>query len=150
MYGYYCPLHTFQKPKQNADGSLAFESPVVEQFLRRSTSFVGPELTVALALASALRAGQVKGASAPLTSARSKDSSAPAGSANGAAILGWLIEARAMDEQGGRAFVQRMLQQAYLQPVTANVPSDRFIADAKTIYKVTAAVNDSSNNMQRR
>lgn len=142
-------MHTFKKPKQDANGSLAFESQVMEPILQSSTCFVGPELTVVLALASALRAGQMKGASAPLTSARSKDFSAPVGSANGAAILGWLIEARAMDEQGG-AFVQRMLRQAYLQPVTASVPSDRFIADAKTIYKVTAAVNDSSHNMQRR
>jgi len=102
--GFYCGLHAYQRPRQQPDGSLAYDSPAIETFIRRSTSFSPPEAGLAAELLKA--PGIVR-----------DRPGAGRNVATGLAVLNWLIEARRLDEGAARAVGQRMVACEVLQPV---------------------------------
>jgi hypothetical protein len=102
--GFYCSLHSYQKPRQNADGSLTFESAEIEQHTRRRTSFVSPESVIAAELVKSPLVVRDRGAGAPKT-------------ASGAAIIEWLGQARKLEAAAAIACAGRMIAQEILIPV---------------------------------
>jgi hypothetical protein len=97
MQGYFCALHRYQEPKQTASG-LKFDSPDVEEHLRRKTSFVAPESTIASELlksAGTCRDGKT---------------------ATGSAIVSWLQEKKGMTLENAMNLGLRMVQLDILMP----------------------------------
>jgi hypothetical protein len=101
LAGAYCALHAWQRPKTGPDGALIFESPAVEEHVRRRTSFVGPEAGVAGEMVRA--PGLVK------------DRPGAPRSASGAQVVDFLVSRRGLDEAGALAYAQRMLDFEHLQ-----------------------------------
>ena len=106
LHGFFCPLHRYQEPKVGVDGSVKFymylsadpvtgkleKRPVIEEHIRRRTSFVGPE--------SSLAAEMLK---APGVSRDGK-------TATQEAILSWLKQKRGCDQAAAVAYASRMVE----------------------------------------
>ncbi|RYG41242.1 hypothetical protein EON68_03305 [archaeon] len=118
--GFYCSLHAYQSPSTSPDGSLAFESPDIENHIRKRTSFVAPEASVAQDI---LRAPGVV-----------RERGDGEKSASGASVLNWLVDNRHLDELGARAYAQRMLDLGMLRSL--NPAIREFSTDRGAFYKV--------------
>ena len=78
VQGFYCGLHSYQRPRVAPDGSAVFETPALEAHIRRQTSFAPPEAALAAELLKApnivrdrpggrqTATGQVRGWASPL------------------------------------------------------------------------------------
>lgn len=92
--GYYCGLHSYQKPKSGPDGTLGFESNLLEDHIRRRTSFVSPESMLASELLAA--PGLVR------------DRPGAPQSVTALGVVNWLGERRGMAAGAAAAYVERM------------------------------------------
>lgn len=119
--GFYCSLHSYQKPRNNADGTLTFESPPVEEHTRRRTSFVSPESQIAVELVKSPGIIRDRGAGVPK-------------SATGSAIFDWLVQSRKLDAAAATACAARMLTQGILVPM--GDASRGFLATKDALYRV--------------
>jgi len=120
--GFYCPLHTYQTPKFLPSGAAKFENPVIDEHVRRRTSFVAPEASVATDM---LRAVGV-----------AKD-----GVGTGARIAAWISERRSLDADGATAYCQRMVELGMLVAVSAGPGAPEpakgvFTADKAAFYRI--------------
>ena len=121
VMGFYCGLHSFQRPRQAPDGSLVFDSPSVETHIRRKTSFVAPEITVAAEMAKA--PGLVR------------DRPGAPRSILGTAVLSWLQESRKLTEADAKALAARMVTFEALLPLDG---SRSFSVDRNALFRVQA------------
>jgi hypothetical protein len=102
------------------DGALKFESPVVEEHIRKRTSFVAPEANIAAEMLKApgvVREGRT---------------------ATGASIVTWLKEKRGIDETAAKAYAQRMVDLDIISPKDGGPKV--FNPDRIAVYRVAAAV----------
>jgi hypothetical protein len=131
VFGFYCALHGYQKPRQNTDSTLAISEPVFEQHLRRRTSFVAPESMIAAEMSKS--PGLIR------------DRPGAPRSAGGPAILEWLMQRRSLTEQAAMATASRMLALEILQPVPPT-PENVFKADKSAVYRVVLMTAQKHNN----
>lgn len=124
MLGFYCALHGYQKPRQASDG-LAIEPPY-EGHLRRRTSFVAPEHSVAAEMAKS--PGMVR------------DRPGAPKSASGAAIAQWLAERRGLSDSGARDYAGRMMALGILVPLTALPRGGGFSDDKNALYRIAPSL----------
>ncbi len=125
MFGFYCALHGYQKPRQAVDGSLVFSEAVFESHVRRRTSFVAPEATVAAEMAKS--PGLVR------------DRPGAKASAAGQAILDWLCSRRSLSDEAARAYAQRMVALLLLAPVPGTgTPQGEFSTGKDALYRIMA------------
>jgi hypothetical protein len=122
VFGFYCALHGYQKPRQTPDGGLAFTEAVCEEHVRRRTSFVAPEAAVAAEMAK----------SPGLVRDRPNAKAAAAGQA----VLEWLTSRRGLPEEAARAYAQRMLTLELLQPLTASGGAPVFSTGKDAFYRI--------------
>lgn len=110
------------------DGTIRFESTAVEEHVRRRTSFVAPESSVALDMIKA--PGLVRDrADYPRTVA-------------GADVASWLRERRGLDDDGAIAYAQRMVDLEMLLPATKAYK--RFSVDRNALYRIQVPVAGSA------
>lgn len=102
--GYYCGLHSYQKPRVAPDGSTVFDSTLLEAHVRR-TSFAPQEAAL---VAELLKAPGIV-----------RDRPGARSSASGQTILNWLLERR-LDPDSARATAQRMVSYELLVPTGDN------------------------------
>lgn len=119
--GFYCGLHAYQKPKVLPDGALSFESPAIEEHIRRRTSFVAPEAAVAGELMSA--PGLVR------------DRPGAPQSVTALGLLNWLMERRSLNEEAAKAYAQRMVALDILVPVSGTTKVFNS-TDRNSVYRV--------------
>lgn len=126
VFGFYCALHGYQKPRQAADGALLFTEAVVETHVRRRTSFVAPEVGVAAEMAKS--PGLVR------------DRPGAKASAAGQAILDWLCSRRALPDDAARAYAARMVALELLQAVPGTgTPFTGFSTGKDALYRIVGA-----------
>lgn len=131
VIGYYCGLHSYQKPKVAPDGSLSFDQPQIEEHVRRRTSFVAPEALVASELLTA--PGLVR------------DRPGAPSSITALGIVNWLQERRSLTEGDARAYADRMVKLDVLIPVGQGTNNNNKAAkgfdfsDKQALYRVKAA-----------
>jgi hypothetical protein len=123
--GYYCGLHSYQRPRPGPDGAVVFANAEVEGFIRRSTSFVSPESALGMELMKA--PGLVR------------DRPGAPRCATGVAVLNWLLESRKLEEPVARATAARMVQLGVLQPLEGGARG--FSADKNALYRVVPPPN---------
>jgi hypothetical protein len=117
--GFYCPLHKYQEPRYTADGGARFDNPVIEDHVRKRTSFVAPESTIAADMLKAV--------------GLARD-----GLAQGNKVVTWLRERRSLDEEAAVAFAQRMVDLGMLVPET---PAHRaFRGEKGAAYRIIVPV----------
>lgn len=121
--GFYCGLHSYQKPKVLPDGAMAFESEAIEQHVRRRTSFVAPEAAVAGELMAA--PGLVR------------DRPGAPSSVTALGVINWLMERRSLSEDAAKAYAQRMVALEVLLPVSGAKAFNA--ADRNSLYRVRPA-----------
>lgn len=114
--GFYCLLHRYQDPRPQPDGSLKFESPAVEEHVRRRTSFVAPEATLLQKLV------------------RAPGYSSDGKTIAGDRVVAWLAEKRGISVAAATAQAQRMVDLGFLSPVGGGIPV--FHNDKKATYRV--------------
>jgi hypothetical protein len=131
ILGFYCTLHGYQKPRQNPDGTLQIE-PVFDEHLRRRTSFVAPEASIA---AEMVKSPQLL-----------RDRPGAPRSAAGDAILSWLMQRRNIAQDAALAYANRMVQLDILVPVAAPAAGGAgaaakpdFVPDRASLYRIVAA-----------
>jgi hypothetical protein len=127
--GFYCSLHSYQKPRQNADNTLTFESEEIEKHTRRRTSFVSPESVIASELMKS--PGVVR------------DRGSGPKSASGIAVIEWLQQAKKLDESAAVACANRMLAQEILVAVDG---SKQFLRTKDALYRVQPQGQGKSQN----
>jgi hypothetical protein len=123
--GFYCGLHSYQKPKVAPDGSLTFEQTPVEEHVRRRTSFVAPEALVASELLTA--PGLVR------------DRPGAPSSITALGVINWLQERRSLTEPDARAYASRMVEQGVLVPQSGNTKAGFDFSDKQALYRVKPA-----------
>ena len=119
MIGFYCGLHSYQRPRGGGADSLIFDDAVVEEFIRKCTSFVAPEANLAAELAKA--PGLIR------------DRPGASRSIVGAAVLNWLTGNRKMTEEAAINLARRMVQYDALQPLDG---TRVFSNDRNALYRV--------------
>ena len=120
--GFYCSLHKYQEPRVGFDGATKFESPMIEEHIRRHTSFVAPEASVASEMLKA--PGLVRDHRSDLPRC-----------ATGADLAAWLRDRRSLDDTAAVTYAQRMLDLGILQPVGGKA-SPVFAADRAAFYRI--------------
>jgi hypothetical protein len=118
--GFYCSLHSYQKPRSNPDGSLLFDNTDIETFIRSRTSFMAPEGSVVLDMSRS--PGMVK------------DRPSAPKSTSGLQVISWLMERRGLDEPAAKAYAQRMVQLNMMQPLTPGQTT--FTGDKQALYRL--------------
>ncbi len=114
--GFYCLLHRYQDPRPQPDASLRFESPLVEEHVRRRTSFVAPEASL---LAKILRAPGYSSDGRTLSGDR---------------VVAWLSEKRGISAAAATSQAQRMADLGFLLPVGGGPPV--FQNDRRAMFRV--------------
>jgi hypothetical protein len=138
IMGFYCTLHGYQKPRQNADGTLAIE-PVFDEHLRRRSSFVAPETSVASEM---IKSPQLL-----------RERPGAPRSAAGDAIMAWLMQRRSIGAEAAQAYAQRMVQLEILVPVSGAAEGGAgggggskatFVGDKSALYRIVVPVAGSA------
>lgn len=124
--GFYCSLHSYQKPRANVDGTLTFESPDVEEHTRRRTSFVSPESQIASELVKSPGIIRDRGPGVPK-------------SATGLAIIDWLVQSRKLEPAAAAACAGRMFAQGILIPMSSGDSARLFLGTKDAYYRVQPA-----------
>ena len=125
--GFYCGLHSYQKPRVQGDGAIVFE-PEYEEHVRRRTSFVAPELLAAQELV------KVPGIV--------RDRPGAQASVLPSSIIDWLKGPRSLPEEAARAYAERMVALGLLVPIAGSAggapaaPGARFSASDRQLYKL--------------
>jgi hypothetical protein len=119
VIGFYCSLHSYQKPRGNADGTFTFDEPIIEEHVRRKTSFVSVEQSVVQELLKA--PGLVR------------DRPGAPSSATAQAVLSWLMDRRQLDEPSAMAFAQQIVNTGLIVPMDG---SKKFTVDKNALVKV--------------
>lgn len=123
VFGFYCALHGYQKPRQSTDGSLLFGEPIFEQHIRRRTSFVAPEVSVAAEMFKS--PGLVR------------DRPGAKGTAAGQALVDWLCSRRSLPDEAARSYAARMVQLDLLVPVAGTgTPAQGFSTGKDALYRI--------------
>lgn len=122
MFGFYCALHGYQKPRQNPDSTLTFSETVFDTHLRRRCSFVAPESMIAAEMSKS--PGLVR------------DRPGAPRSATGQAVLEWLMQRRGLSEASATATASRMVTLEILQPIAPSAPEGVFRGDKTSLYRV--------------
>lgn len=100
--------------------ALLWDSPQIEEHVRRRTSFVAPEMVTAQDLLKA--PGLVK------------DRGAVPRCVAGLQLVNWLRERKGLSDDGAVSYAQRMVNLDILVPMTADART--FVPDSKAFYKV--------------
>lgn len=138
LNGFFCPLHRYQEPKIGLDNTLKFymylspdpvsgkleKRPVIEEHIRRRTSFVGPETTLALEMIKA-----------PGVTRDGK-------TATQESILAFIKTKRSCDEETAIAYATRMLELGLLvkkDGTRATALSPQTLAQYRIVTTATGA-----------
>ena len=117
--GFYCSLHGYQAPKPSMDGTMKFESVVIEAHIRRTTSFKAPEAS--FAEDACKRPGLLRERDGLRT-------------VTGSDLLGYIKERKSLDDDGARSFAQRLMAQGILVGVGAAASRPGF--EAASSYRI--------------